>query len=137
MFIKIRDKFFPDILGIYNHNNLVIIIKNIRVFFMKTVSNRSISRPKISTMPRTKSDASSQLDLYKMVTEKQRIQRDMHSIKERMILLQQRLDILNEQIEETEKTIHKLRQPQPNAAQNIVRSNIVAESSYQTFEVEY
>ncbi len=135
--MEIRDKFFPDTLGIYNQNNLVIIIKNIRVFFMKTVSNRSISRPKISTMPRPKSDASSQLDLYKMVTEKQRIQRDMHSIKERMILLQQRLDILNEQIEETEKTIHKLRQPHPNTAQNIVRSNIFAESSYQTFEVEY
>ena len=136
--MEIRDKFFPDNLGIYNHNNLVIIIKNIRVFFMRTVSNRSISRPKISTMPRPKSDASSQLDLYKMVTEKQRIQRDMHSIKERMILLQQRLDTLNEQIEATEKTIHKLRQPHSNTAQNILRSSIFVESNnYQTFELEY
>ena len=136
--MEIRDKFFPDNLGIYNYKNLVIMIKNIQVFFMKTVSNRSISRAKISTMPRTKSDASSQLDLYKMVTEKQRIQRDMYSIKERMGLLQQRLDILNEQIEATEKTIHKLRQPHSNTAQNIVRSNIFVESNnYQTFEVEY
>ena len=136
--MEIRDKFFPDNLGIYNYKNLVIMIKNIQVFFMKTISNRSISRAKISTMPRTKSDASSQLDLYKMVTEKQRIQRDMYSIKERMGLLQQRLDILNEQIEATEKTIHKLRQPHSNTAQNIVRSNIFVESNnYQTFEVEY
>jgi predicted nucleic acid-binding Zn-ribbon protein len=136
--MEIRDKFFPDNLGIYNYKNLVIMIKNIQVFFMKTISNRSISRAKISTMPRTKSDASSQLDLYKMVTEKQRIQRDMYSIKERMGLLQQRLDILNQQIEATEKTIHKLRQPHSNTAQNIVRSNIFVESNnYQTFEVEY
>jgi predicted nucleic acid-binding Zn-ribbon protein len=114
------------------------MIKNIQVFFMKTISNRSISRAKISTMPRPKSDASSQLDLYKMVTEKQRIQRDMYSIKERMGLLQQRLDILNQQIEATEKTIHKLRQPHSNTAQNIVRSNIFVESNnYQTFEVQY
>ena len=136
--MEIRDKFFPDNLGIYNYKNLVIMIKNIQVFFMKTISNRSISRAKISTMPRTKYDASSQLDLYKMVTEKQRIQRDMYSIKERMGLLQQRLDILNQQIEATEKTIHKLRQPHSNTAQNIVRSNIFVESNnYQTFEVEY
>jgi peptidoglycan hydrolase CwlO-like protein len=105
---------------------------------MKTVINRSISVAKISTMPRPKSDASSQLDLYKMVTEKQRIQRGMSSIKEKMGLLQQRLDILNEQIEATEKTIHKFRQPHSNTSQNIARSSIFVESNnYQTFEVEY
>ena len=136
--MEIRDKFFPDNLGIYNYKNLVIMIKNIQVFFMKTISNRSISRAKISTMPRPKSDASSQLDLYKMVTEKQRIQRDMSSIKEKMGLLQQRLDILNEQIKATEKTIHKFRQPHSNTSQNIARSSIFVESNnYQTFEVEY
>jgi phage shock protein A len=86
-----------------------------------------------------------------MVTEKQRIQRDMSSIKEKMGLLQQRLDILNEQIEATEKTIHKFRQPHSNTSQNIARSSIFVESNqniarssifvesnnYQTFEVEY
>ena len=105
---------------------------------MKTLINRSISVAKISTMPRPKSDASSQFYLYKMVTEKQRIQRDMSSIKEKMGLLQQRLDILNEQIEATEKTIHKFRQPHSNTSQNIARSSIFVESNnYQTFEVEY
>ncbi|MFN6199883.1 MAG: gas vesicle protein [Dolichospermum sp.] len=105
---------------------------------MKTVINHSISVAKISTMPRPKSDASSQFDLYKMVREKQRIQRDMSSIKEKMGLLQQRLDILNEQIEATEKTIHKFRQPHSNTSQNIARSSIFVESNnYQTFEVEY
>lgn len=115
------------------------MIKNIEVFTVRTVSsNRSIIRPKISTMPRPKSDASSQLDLYKMITEKQRIQRDMYCIKERMIVLQQRLDVLNEQIETTEKTINRLRQPNSNIEQNIMPSHTYVESSnYQTFEIEY
>ncbi|MFM5889370.1 MAG: hypothetical protein ACKOQS_13950, partial [Dolichospermum sp.] len=127
-------------LGIYNKNNLVIILGTIQVFFMKNVRNPGIIRAKVSTMPRNQSDASSQLELYKMVTEKQRIQRELCYIKERTIVLQQRLDVLNSQIEDTEKTIKKLRQPQSNtASQNIVSTNSFVESNnnYQTFEIEY
>ena len=105
---------------------------------MKSFRHRSIIRAKVSTMPRHISEASSQLELYKMVAEKQRIHRELSSIKERMTSLQQRLDTLNNQIEETEQTINKLRQPHTSTAQNIVRSTKVIESNnYQTFEIEY
>jgi peptidoglycan hydrolase CwlO-like protein len=114
------------------------MLGNIQVFFMRNVRNPGIIRAKVSTMPRNQSDASSQLELYKMVTEKQRIQRELCYIKERTNVLQQRLDILNSQIEDTEKTIKKLRQPQPSATQNIVSPNTFVESNnYQTFEIEY
>ncbi|MBE9257178.1 MULTISPECIES: hypothetical protein [Aphanizomenonaceae] len=105
---------------------------------MKSFRHRSIIRAKISTMPRHISEASSQLELYKMVAEKQRISRELSSIKERMATLQKRLDSLNNEIDNTEKTIHKLRQPHSSTAQNIVRSkNVVESNNYQTFEIEY
>ncbi|MFN6172153.1 MAG: gas vesicle protein [Dolichospermum sp.] len=115
------------------------MLGNIQVFFMRNVRNPGIIRAKVSTMPRNQSDASSQLELYKMVTEKQRIQRELCYIKERTTVLQQRLDVLNSQIEDTEKTIKKLRQPQSSpASQNIVSPNSFVESNnYQTFEIEY
>ncbi|MEY3401345.1 MAG: gas vesicle protein [Cyanobacteriota bacterium] len=114
------------------------MLGNIQVFLMRNVRNPGIIRAKVSTMPRNQSDASSQLELYKMVTEKQRIQRELCYIKERTTVLQQRLDILNGQIEDTERTIKKFRQPQPSATQNIVSANTFVESNnYQTFEIEY
>lgn len=105
---------------------------------MKSFRHRNIVRAKISTMPRHISEASSQLELYKMVAEKQRISKELSSIKERMTTLQKRLDSLNNEIENTEKTIHKLRQPHSSISQNVVRSKTVVESNnYQTFEIEY
>jgi SMC interacting uncharacterized protein involved in chromosome segregation len=105
---------------------------------MKNFRHRNIVRAKISTMPRPISEASSQLELYKMVAEKQRISRELSSIKERMTTLQKQLDSLNHNIENTERTIHKLRQPLSSIPPNVVRSKTVIESNnYQTFEIEY
>ncbi|MBE9250888.1 gas vesicle protein [Dolichospermum sp. LEGE 00240] len=105
---------------------------------MKSFRHRSIIRAKISTMPRHISEASSQLELYKMVAEKQRIIRELSSIKERMVTLQKRLDSLNNEIENTERTIYKLRQPHSSNAQSMVRlKNVVESNNYQTFEIEY
>jgi hypothetical protein len=105
---------------------------------MKSFRHRSIIRAKISTMPRHISEASSQLELYKMVAEKQRIIRELSSIKERMVTLQKRLDSLNNEIENTERTIYKLRQPHSSNAQSTVRlKNVVESNNYQTFEIEY
>lgn len=117
---------------------------------MRKVRNRSIIRPKVSTMPRNKSEASSQLELYQMVTEKERIQQELYRIKERSALLKQRLVTLNKQIEETEKTVHKIRQQHdsihPEDSQNTkktgkINRNTVVESvepqNYHVLEIEY
>jgi predicted nucleic acid-binding Zn-ribbon protein len=114
------------------------MIKTIQVIPMHIIRKRGTIRAKVSTMPRNQSDASSQLELYKMVTEKQRIQRELYGIKDRMFVLQQRLDVLNNQIEETEKNIHKLRQPHSITVKNIVQTNKSTEPhTYHTFEIEY
>jgi predicted nucleic acid-binding Zn-ribbon protein len=105
---------------------------------MKNIRNRHLVRSRISTMPRNKSDASSQLDLYKLVTEKQRINRELSGIKERMTVLQKSLDVLNQEIEATERTINKLRQTNPKTTDKFIRSNILEEANnYHAFEIEY
>lgn len=113
---------------------------------MKNTPKRSVIRPKISTMPRKKSEASCQLELYQMVTEKERLQREIHLIRERTTLLNKRLTTLNHQIEETEKTIKKLRQNDSDSknSQDIGSRNIYVESiealaskSYNVLEIEY
>ena len=104
---------------------------------MKTIPNAAMSRAKISTMPRTKTDASSQLDLYKMVTEKQRIQRELLNLKERTNILQRRLDILDAQIESTEQSIYRSRQPRLSS-RILGKLNTHSDiPSYNTFEIEY
>jgi len=89
-------------------------------------------------MPRNISEASTQLEVYKMVIERQRIQREMSSIKDRTSLIQKRLDILNYQIAETEKNIIRLRHKNSKVAPSVVPQNILFQSNnYQTFEMQY
>lgn len=113
---------------------------------MKNTPKRSVIRPKISTMPRHTNEASCQLELYQMVTEKERLQREIHFIRERTSLLNKRLNTLNHQIEETEKTIKKLRQNDSDStnSQDIGSRNIYVESigslepkNYNVLEIEY
>ncbi|MBR8841187.1 MAG: gas vesicle protein [Stigonema ocellatum SAG 48.90 = DSM 106950] len=101
-------------------------------------SFRTVIRPKVTTMPRNRTEASTQLEIYKIVTERQRIQREMHSIKERIIPLQNKLNVLNYQIAETEKNINQLRHNDSNFGQSVIHRNIFIESkNYQNFDMEY
>lgn len=61
-------------------------------------------------MPRIKSETSEQLKLYKMVSDRQRIQQEVKFLAERMEQLKQHLSDLDTQIEETEQSIQTLRQ---------------------------
>ena len=58
-------------------------------------------RPKISTMPRPKSEASAYLNMYQLAVEKRRLQQELQQIEQRRILIQQRLIDLDRQIAET------------------------------------
>ncbi|MBU7582149.1 MAG: gas vesicle protein [Nostoc sp. TH1S01] len=106
---------------------------------MKKIRNRGIIRPKITTMPRNKSEASSQLELYKLVTERQRIKQELAFIEQRTILLKQRLGTLENQISTTETNIKNLRNSEPQVSSQSTIPKIIFESSnsYQTFEFEY
>lgn len=77
---------------------------------MKHIRNQSLNKSKISTMPRIKSETSEQLKLYKMVSDRQRIQQELKFMAERMEQLKQHLNDLDTQIEKTEQSIQNLRQ---------------------------
>ncbi|HEY9646032.1 MAG TPA: hypothetical protein V6C88_06675 [Chroococcidiopsis sp.] len=66
-------------------------------------------RPKISTMPRQKSEAAAFLDIYKLVIEKKRLQEELQSIDERRLQIVQRLGVLDQQVGTLEGTVQQMR----------------------------
>ncbi|MDZ8262865.1 gas vesicle protein [Nostoc sp. ChiQUE01b] len=86
---------------------------------MKHIRNGGLNRPKISTMPRLKSEASEQLKLYKMVSDRQRIQQELKFMTERLEQLKQHLSDLDTQIQQTELSIQNLRQSPPSQTQTM------------------
>lgn len=109
----------------------------IQVASMKKIRNRGAIRPKVTTMPRSKSEASNQLELYKLVTEQQRIKQELNFIEQRTVLLKQRLITLKTQIEDTERNIQNLRGIEAKNSP-VSRPQIFFESNnYQTFDIEY
>ena len=105
---------------------------------MSNLRARGHIRPKISTMPRNNSEASKQLELYKLVTEKQRIQQELVFMEQRTQQLKQRLAVLDNQINSTEKSIQDSRKPVPTSVKNTTRSQFAVETSnFQTYYLEY
>jgi hypothetical protein len=104
---------------------------------MRKIGNQGITRHNFSTMPRNKSEASNQLELYKLITEKQRIQQELAFIEQQTGVLKQRLSILKTQINSTENNIHQLRQIE-SVVPPVAQPKILFETKkYQTFEIEY
>jgi hypothetical protein len=96
------------------HQILSYNIINYSGIVMTTTRLPSPIKPKISTMPRKQSEASQQLELYKLITEKQRIQKELKLMEQRFQQLNNRLTVLNHQIESTEQSIQDLRQVNPS-----------------------
>ena len=79
---------------------------------------RSNIRPKLSTMPRQKSEAAAYLDIYKLVVEKKRLQQELDSIEQRRGQINNRLNVLENQIQTLEDKAHQLRDNQEEDAPN-------------------
>jgi flagellar biosynthesis chaperone FliJ len=104
---------------------------------MRKIRNQGIIRPKISTMPRTQSEASNQLELYKLITEKQRIKQELAFIEQRKVLLTKRLSTLQNQIDTTENNIKHLRNAESEVPP-VARPKIFVETNnYRAFDIEY
>jgi len=107
-----------------------------------TRSPRSI-RSKISTMPRKQSEADQQLELYKLITEKQRIQEKLEIMERQIQQLKSRLTFVTDQVETTEQSIQNLRTVNPpSLAKKPDSPKTVAHSSnnssnFQAFYLEY
>ncbi len=105
---------------------------------MIKIRYRGLMREKISTMPGNKSEASCQLNLYKLVTEQQRIKQELTFMESRIFILKQRLDVINHQIAKTEETIQEFRQADSSSTQVNESLNMPSESQeFQTFYFEY
>lgn len=100
-----------------------------------------IIRPKVSTMPRNKTEASCQLELYKLITEKQRLNQELELVQQRTQQINQRLSVLNTQIGSTEKTIQEMRGIVPEVSTDITVTNdkktFPKTNNLSTFYLEY
>lgn len=75
-------------------------------------------RPKVSSMPRPKSEATAYLDLYKLAVEKKRLLQELHTLDQRRQIVHQRLGQLNTKITELETNVQQQRPPLPDSITN-------------------
>jgi phage shock protein A len=113
------------------------MLSNIQVISMRKIRNQGMIRPKITTMPRNQSEASNQLELYKLVTEQQRIKQELAFIEQRSVLLKQRLCTLKTQIDTTDNNIKQLRHSESTVPAITRPKTFFQTNNYQTFEIEY
>jgi outer membrane murein-binding lipoprotein Lpp len=96
-------------------------------------------------MPRQKTEASAYLDIYKLVTEKKRLQDEMVGLEQRRDRILSRLEILDAQIAQLETDAQQLRDANlsPNSASAAARPNPRATAhplesgSFDTLFLEY
>ncbi len=105
-------------------------------------------RPKVSTMPRAKTEAAAYLDIYKLVTERKRLEQELESLNQRRDRILKRLEVLNQQAEALETVAHQIRDgnlesgtPAPANAPHQPASKPTysqsSESLFETFDLEY
>jgi hypothetical protein len=80
---------------------------------MNRHSTRGVIRPKISTMPRQKSEPAAFLNIYKLEIEKKRLQEELHNIEERRGQIIQRLLLIDQQVAGLEGSVQSMRQQTP------------------------
>jgi chromosome segregation ATPase len=78
----------------------------------RPIAQRTI-RPKVSTMPRQKSEAAAFLDIYKLTVEKKRLEQELEYLDQRRVQINQRLTVLDQQVNGLEHTVEDLRQASP------------------------
>ncbi|MGE5656938.1 MAG: hypothetical protein ACM37W_10005 [Actinomycetota bacterium] len=100
--------------------------------------DRGPIRPKISTMPRKQSEASMQLEVYRLVTEKQRLENELRFIEQRRHQVRKRLGTLNNEISQAEKKIQNLQSDTPEIPKLISHADAIPPAKkFETFELEY
>jgi hypothetical protein len=74
-------------------------------------SNPSLidSRPRLSTMPRPKTEAAAYLNLYKLTIEKKRLEHELETIEVRRRGIEKRLAFLSSQVAELDRNAKQLK----------------------------
>jgi hypothetical protein len=89
-------------------------------------------------MPRPKTEAAAYLDIYKLITEKTRLERELEALEQRRDRIVQRLEILDTQVETLENSAHQLRtilSPPPICP--LLKSPTVQSTDFKTVILEY
>jgi uncharacterized coiled-coil DUF342 family protein len=87
-------------------------------------------------MPRQKTEAAAYLEIYKLVNERTRLQKELASLGERRDRIEKRLDVLNGAVAKLEVTAHQLRDGTPSETA-IAQSPGTNANDFNTFLFEY
>lgn len=103
---------------------------------MRSPSSQS-PRPKVSTLPRQKTEASAYLDIYKLVSEKKRLQQELAQVEQRRDRILKRLETLESQVLGLEQTAQQLRLTDGIQAPKIASTKSPQSDPFNTFFLEY
>jgi chromosome segregation ATPase len=110
---------------------------------MRPPLSQSPNRPKVSTLPRQKTEASAYLDIYKLVSEKKRLQQELEQVEQRRDRILKRLETLETQVQDLEQTAQTLRIEGEEEPQKAGKPAAIATvkppqpDSFSTFYLEY
>lgn len=105
---------------------------------MRPPLSQSPIRPRISTLPRQQTEASTYLDIYKLVSEKKRLQQELAQVEQRRDRILQRLETLESQVLGLEQTAQHLRSDAGIQAPAIAHPAKSSQAdSFNTFFLEY
>lgn len=99
-------------------------------------AQRQIS-PKVSTMPRQKTEAAAYLNIYKLVNERKRLQQELATLEQRRERIQQRLEVIEQQVNQLENDAHRLRDECPIEPKPITTFPDTSSESFTTIVLEY
>ncbi|MEO0824064.1 MAG: hypothetical protein AAFY67_00180 [Cyanobacteria bacterium J06642_9] len=86
-------------------------------------------RPKISTMPRQRSESAHYLDIYKLTIERKRLQRELIELERRTHQVNQRLETIDAQVNTLENKAQHLRSSEQGISQDPMPTSNVYEPS--------
>lgn len=101
---------------------------------MRRPLSKSNIRPKISTMPRPRSESAAFLDIYKLTVEKKRLEHELIALDQRRQQICQRLAVLNDQVNGLENTVDQLRQEDGSPIQAAPSTTYHRSESNSTFD---
>lgn len=99
-------------------------------------------RPKVSTMPRQKTEAAAYLDIYKLVNERKRLEQELTGLEQRRDRILQRLALIDQQTQVLEASAHTLRETghevaPSHAVPSVAQPSSAAAESYNLLYLEY
>jgi len=100
-------------------------------------------QPKISTMPRQRTEAAAFLDIYKLVIERKRLQQELENMEQRRQQITSRLAALDVQVAELEQTAHEMRSQVDSASTALKitpkkpKESLLQPEDFETFFLEY